>query len=215
MKKSYLVIIVLIAAAVAAVLLFAPESGEQAQQPAAGQEGAPQAGALPEGHPDISAMQQEGAGGGMQQGDADGPNKSNVRKEFYEQLDALRKKVDANPKPSAADLRQLADLLVMSHRPQEAIPYYDRLAKADPKNIDVLLALASAHSQMKAYDKSLDVTKRILRIDPASTLAMYNLGAIHAQMGRKDDARKAWQKLIDGYPSSADAARANAALGKL
>jgi TolA-binding protein len=52
-------------------------------------------------------------------------------------------------------------------------------------------------------------------VDPENTTAMYNLGALRAVTENKAEARQIWQELIDTYPDSPDAARAQEMMKQL
>jgi TolA-binding protein len=75
--------------------------------------------------------------------------------------------------------------------------------------------LALAYYDKQKFDKALDLTKGILRLEPKSTKAQYNLGAIYATQGNKEEAKKVWQQLIESAPGSEDAGRAKESMKQL
>lgn len=196
MKTGYLIIGAVIVIGIGIVLWLTP--GEETQQPVSG---------MPPGHPDINAMQ---GGEGSDQ-----PSKSNVRTEFVERLNELRKKIAAAPAKDTTDVFVLARMLTDAHQVAEAMPLWERYSAAAPKNIPVLMELANVYYELSAFEKALDATRRILKIEPANTMAMYNLGAIYATMEKKAEARKAWDELMKKYPDSDDAKRAKEMMSQL
>ncbi|MGQ9917765.1 MAG: tetratricopeptide repeat protein [Bryobacteraceae bacterium] len=58
-------------------------------------------------------------------------------------------------------------------------------------------------------------TSRVLELEPENPDALYNLGAIHANSGRKDLARRYWERAVRAAPASESGRMAAAALGKL
>jgi tetratricopeptide (TPR) repeat protein len=199
-KKIYLILGALVISAVILVLLLAPgDSGKQDQ-----------AATMPPGHPNVEGMEQIGASSMPGQ-----PGKDNVKREFLDELETLKKKVDAAPKSDTTDVQKLAWYLYQSHRAAEALPYYERYVKAAPKNTDALLDLVLVHYELKNFDQSLALTNHILKIDPRNTKAMYNAGIICAAMGRKEEAIKRLEDLILRYRDSDDAARAREVVSRM
>jgi len=195
MKKLYFIIAGLIVVVVIVFLLL-PDS-KKSDKAVEG---------LPPGHPDVSQMKGDDKGG---------PNKMNVREDFLKELQALKEQVDAQKPGDTTAVWKLARLLNESHKMDDAIKYYERLAKVLPKNTDLLLDMSVTYFNAGKLNESMDATKRILKIQPANTIAMYNIGAILAEMGKTGEAKTEWQKLIAKYPASADAGRAKEAIGRL
>ncbi|GEM_PF-1181142 len=199
-KRIYLIIGAALVAVVALVLLLADTKPEA--DAAAG--AAP---GLPPGHPDIGDMRQSPAEGG--------PNKANVKPEFYEELERLRAKVDAAPRGDTSDLLALAQMLYFSHKHEDALVYYERFHRAAPKHIDAMFDLTLVYFDLNRYEDAARMTRGILALEPANSKAMYNLGTIYAAQDKKDEARGIWRKLIELAPRSDDAARAEEMLKKL
>ncbi len=187
-SRLYLVIGAVLVAVVVIVLFLSEDQKPQAQA----------AEGMPPGHPDV-------AGQGMGEGQ---PGKMNVRQDFVQQLEMLRKKVDAAPAGDTTHVLALARMLGDAHQKEQAIPYFERFLKVAPKNTDALLDLSVCYFEVGKPDKSMELTQRILAIEPRNTMALYNVGAIHASQGRKAEARTAWNLLITKAPKSEDAERA-------
>jgi tetratricopeptide (TPR) repeat protein len=194
MKKLYFMIAGLIVVVV--VVIYLIPTSKKTEQAVNG---------LPPGHPDMSQMKD----------DKNGPSKNNVREDFLRELNELKAKVDAQKPNDTADVWKLARILADAHKTDQSIAYFERVAKAAPRNTDVLLDMSVALFNLGKKNEALDVTKRILKLNPKHTIAMYNCGAILAEMGKADEAKKEWQKLIDKFPASADAGRAKQAMSQL
>ena len=200
LSKTYLIIGAVIVIGIAAILVF---SGGEEEQPAS-------TAAMPPGHPDVGQMDPSGAEAASGQ-----PSKANVRQEFLHALEQLKTKVDKAPARDTSGVLQLARMLFDSHKMTEAIPYFERYLAVDKRNTTVMLDLSIAYYSVKEPGKAMDITEHILKLEPRNTTAMYNVGALHAEAGRKAEAKQAWQSLIAGYPNSEDAARAKEAMKKL
>ncbi len=186
LKKLYLLIGLAVVIVVVIILLL-PGEGKQ--------EGA----AMPDGHPDISGMS---------------PSKDNVRQDIVQRIRDLRKKVEAQAADDTTDLREFA-MLTSAHKPEEAVIYFERILRKDPKNVDILTELSVCQANMGNMTDALKTTEKVLGIDPNYTPAMFNFGMLHAMNGEKDKARQAWDNLIRKFPDSEDAKRAKDALGQL
>lgn len=151
---------------------------------------------------------------GLQNPTKEDPSKSNVSPEVYHHLDVLKKDADANPQDTAKT-RAYADFLTAAHKQDEALPYYEKIIKKDPKRNDILFDLAMIYYNQHNLDKAEDYTNRILLNDKNNTQAMYNLGAIAAGKGEKDRAREIWNKIINNFPSDEVAQLARSSLEKL
>ncbi len=142
------------------------------------------------------------------------PSKGNVSQEFYDKMDMLKKEVDANPKDTAK-IKQYADFIAAAHKPEEAIPYYDKILKVDSHRNDVLFSLSMIYFSKQNYAKAEEYTNHILENDRNNTQALYNLGAIAASKGDKTRAKEIWNRLVSAYPGDEAAELAKSSLEKL
>lgn len=142
------------------------------------------------------------------------PNKQNVSSSVFKQLEELRKEVEKNPN-DILKLREYADFLAAAHRPDEAITYYQKILKLDPKNKEILFTLSFIYNNKGDFEKAENLTNKILQIDPKDSQALYNLGAINASRGNKSKAREIWERILNEYPGSSSADLAKSALAKL
>ncbi len=56
-------------------------------------------------------------------------------------MDMLKKEVEANPKDTAK-IKEYADFIAAAHKPEQAIPYYEKILKVDPRRNDILFSLS-------------------------------------------------------------------------
>ncbi len=162
---------------------------------------------LPEGHPEMDA-QQDGAPG------AEGPSAANVREDYYKRVDDLKEIVEKDPSDLESAL-ELARLLRDGHRAEESIKYFNMYLKANPTSVNAMLDLSVSHFMIGDRDKAMQLTQKILSIEPDNATAMYNLGALYASEDKFDKAREVWEKLIDTHPGDDNAARAREAIERL
>lgn len=142
------------------------------------------------------------------------PGKENVTSAVKQRLEMLKKAVEENPEDTLK-MREYADLLAAAHHGDEAIVYYSNILNVNPKRSDVLFSLAFIYFNKKNYDKAENMVQKILLYEPDNTYAMYNLGAIAASSGDKQEAKAQWERLIENYPGSDGAKLAEGSLKKL
>ena len=142
------------------------------------------------------------------------PSKGNVSQEFYQKMDMLKKDVEANPNDTAK-IKQYADFIAAAHKPEQAIPYYEKILKVDPERNDILFSLSMIYFSKQDYKKAEEYTNRVLDNDKNNTQAMYNLGAIAASKGDKARAKEIWNRLVSAYPGDEAAELAKSSLEKL
>ena len=151
---------------------------------------------------------------GLQDPTKDNPSKSNVSSEVYHKMDVLKKDADANPNDTSK-MREYADFMTAAHKPEEALPYYEKILRVNPKRNDILFNLAMIYYDQQKFDKAESYTKDIIENDKNNTQALYNLGAIAASKGDKERAREIWNKLVADYPDDEAARLAKSSLEKL
>jgi len=142
------------------------------------------------------------------------PNKQNVTSSVFDQLEVLRKEVEKNP-TDTLKLREYADFLAAAHRSDEAIGYYEKILKIDPKKKEILFSLSFIYNNKRDFENAEQCTNRILKIDPKDSQALYNLGAINASRGNKNSAREIWGRILQEFPGTSSADLAKAGLEKL
>jgi tetratricopeptide (TPR) repeat protein len=149
---------------------------------------------------------------GLKNGES--PNKSNVSADIIRKMEELKKEAEDNPNDTLK-VKEYADFLTEAHKPDEAIKYYQKILKVDPKRTDILFSLSFIYYNKKDYDKSEELTNQILSYDKDNALALYNLGAISATKGDKEKAKDVWDKVIKKYPNTDVAKAAEQSLSSL
>lgn len=135
------------------------------------------------------------------QGNGDTPSASNVLKEAIERMNQLKAEVEKNPNDTLK-IREYADMLTLAHKPDEAIEYYSKILKVDPKRIDVLLQLTYVHFNKGEFDKALEFTNKALAVDKNNLIVNYNLGAVLNAKGDSRQAIQIWKNLAQKYPNT-------------
>lgn len=94
---------------------------------------------------------------------------------------------------------KLADAYVQgSQEPMKGIGMLRQLADSLPDNVPVLLALGRLSMQSGQFDKAKDRLKKVLRLEPQNTEALYFMAITEAQLGHNDEAIRLFEmcKLI-------------------
>ncbi|HLP16630.1 MAG TPA: tetratricopeptide repeat protein [Bacteroidota bacterium] len=139
------------------------------------------------------------------------PSKDNVDQMFVKHTEELKRAVEKNP-GNTSHLRMLATLLMDGHKAAEAIPYFERAIRLDPKNDSLLLDLSVCYAETKKYDAAMQTTDRVLGHNAKNLTALYNKGALYATLGKTRDAARIWKQLRSLAPESKEAHQAQSGL---
>ena len=142
------------------------------------------------------------------------PSKENVSEEYRKKMAELKSEVEKNPDDTLA-LKKYADFLSAAHNMDDAITYYEKILKVDPKRADVHFALAVIYYHKQDLAKCEDENNKVLSFDPKNQMALYNLGAVAATKGEVDKAKDFWKQVIDINSESETGKLAKESLGKL
>jgi lipopolysaccharide biosynthesis regulator YciM len=142
------------------------------------------------------------------------PSKSNVTGNIKHQMEMMKKAVEDNPNDTLL-IRQYADFLSAAHRRDEAIPLYERILNINPKRSDILFNLAFIYYDKQEFDKSKEMTDKILKYNPDDLRARYNIGAIAHAKGNIAEAKKVWNELAEKHASTETGKLAKQSLEKL
>jgi tetratricopeptide (TPR) repeat protein len=142
------------------------------------------------------------------------PGRDNVSQEYRNKLAELKEAVDSNPSDTLA-MRNYADFLSASHKMNEAIPYYEKIIKINPKRADVYFSLALIYYNKQDFVKCEELNKKVLLFDQKNQMALYNLGAIAATQGKMDKAKEYWNKVVSIDGESETGKLAKESLGKI
>ncbi|MBI1804443.1 MAG: tetratricopeptide repeat protein [Ignavibacteriae bacterium] len=135
---------------------------------------------------------------------------SPTEQQLIQEIEALRKHVDANPQDSIATLR-LANLLHDRGFIDQAIIMYERYLEMNPSNADARVDLGTSYFKMSFADTTrsaeyLETAKqemmKALSYSPRHQLAFFNLGIINFHTGDVKEAREWFQKCIAVDPNS-------------
>jgi len=112
-------------------------------------------------------------------------------------------------------LLRLAELARDAGQPKQAVEYLRQAVAADPKNLDARLELSRSLYEINDVDGALAETKRLLADYPNQIDALYNIGAIYANLGKTDLARQYWTNAVATDPNSDSGRKSAAALTRI
>jgi tetratricopeptide (TPR) repeat protein len=142
------------------------------------------------------------------------PSKENASASVKETIGHLREVVSQNPNDAAA-LLELASLLQNAHAPGEAVLFYARGLRIDSTNIDARIDYSLCLFELGRAPEALTQNREVVRLDPGNPKGLYNIGAIHANGGRRDSAEFYWNRLVKLHPEHEMAKQARESLGRL
>lgn len=143
-----------------------------------------------------------------------GSSMGGLSDEYLNRINMLRNSVRENPNDTAA-MRQFADFLSASHKPDSAIMYYERILEKDIGRTDIMLGLTAVYYSKDNLQKAKEYTELILDKNRNNIQAKFNLAAIEASMGNETKAKTLWQLVIEEKPNSRAADLAKDALNKM
>jgi cytochrome c-type biogenesis protein CcmH/NrfG len=111
---------------------------------------------------------------------------------------------------------QLGNMYFDAERYQDAIRWYDEAFKLNNRDVGVSTDLGVCYYYTDQADRAIRQLEESLRIDPAHTKTLLNLGIVKA-FGKQDlaGATAAWQQVITLEPNSQEAQAAQRALANL
>jgi tetratricopeptide (TPR) repeat protein len=129
------------------------------------------------------------------------PDKANVMASIMKKMEEMKKDVQENPKDTVK-IKKYAQFLEAAHQSKEALVYFDRILKIDPKRIDILYSEAYINYRDRNFKDAEKLLNKIISIDKTSLQAYYNLGAVAFSSGNKAKAKEIWTKLVKQHPNS-------------
>ena len=130
--------------------------------------------------------------------------------ETYERLNNLRaafpeyiRAADALPDDRKAQMKA-TEVLLLSGRFEDAKARVAALLQKNPKDVEVLLLHANALAALRDPEGAITQIEEALKVDPNSSPAFVNLGAVRMQSGEAKEAEAAFRKAIDLEPASVD-----------
>lgn len=154
------------------------------------------------------------AGGGAVAARDTVPSEHNVSDAYRTEVAVLHRQLATMPADTVA-LRRLGRLLQDAHQPAEAASLYRRYLVLQQHSREVWLDLIGAYATAGQWDSARVAASALLALRPDDPTAMYNLGAIHANMGDANAARTWWTRVQDQGTDETLAARAEASLQRL
>ncbi len=131
--------------------------------------------------------------------------------ETYERLNNLRaafpeyiRAADALPDDRNAQIKA-TQILLLSGRFEDAKARAAELVKKNPKDVEVLLLHANAMVGLRDPAGAIAQIEEALKVNPNSSPAFINLGAVRMRSGEAKEAEAAFRKAIEIDPASVDA----------
>lgn len=123
------------------------------------------------------------------------PDGTNVSQSTQSQLEALRLRVVASP-DDTTHLFRLARLLQDAHQPEEAARNYRHYLALHPANYQAWLDMTQSFGQAQKWEDAHNAVNDMLERYPEDPSALYNLGAVYANLGQMVEAKSTWEKVI-------------------
>ncbi|MDZ7372987.1 MAG: tetratricopeptide repeat protein [candidate division KSB1 bacterium] len=97
-----------------------------------------------------------------------------LRQDSLSQAEAIFREA-ASRFPNEAQLHfLLGNTLMRQRRPQEAVEFFEKASRLDPDDEDFLLGLAAAYDELRQYDRSDSLYRRLLERNPDHPTALNN-----------------------------------------
>ncbi len=170
--------------------------------------------ATPSGDISGKQMPQDAIHKGLQNPIAQPPTKDNVLPEIRKHMESLKKAVEEHPRDTLK-IREYAEFLAEANMNDQAIDYYKKILKINPRRTDVLSSLVYLYYAKSDLNSAEECLNKILSIDRNNVDAIYNLGAISANKGDLAKAKELWTRIVTKYPASSLAQKAKESLSKL
>jgi cytochrome c-type biogenesis protein CcmH/NrfG len=146
--------------------------------------------------------------GAAQQAQTDGEGVSMAAMEdVRKQIDKYKSDLQTNPKDTTA-LLALGQMYMIANRLEETADYFRRYLEVAPDNFQVRTTLAFVYYNNSQRQLAHNELHRALKDGPNYDYAMYLLGVIYMDEGKKDDAIKWWHKVMEASPGSEAAQKA-------
>ena len=125
---------------------------------------------------------------------------------------ALKEAASRDPRDGRSRI-ELGNLYFDSERFSDASRWYEEALKIDPRNVSVSTDLGISYYYLNQPDRALAQFDKSLGLDPSHAKTLLNVGIVRAY--GKDDlpgAVKAWQRVVELSPESAEGKVARQAL---
>jgi len=130
-----------------------------------------------------------------------------LRHMVEKQVEPMLQQLKATPNDPAL-LAQVGNVYYDTQLYQDAIGYYDRSLKVDPKNVGVRTDMGTAYFYLGDADRAITEFNTALAQDPKHGQTLYNLGMVQWQgKGDVNAAVTAWERLLKTVPDYPDRAK--------
>ncbi|MBO4300166.1 MAG: tetratricopeptide repeat protein, partial [Desulfovibrio sp.] len=86
---------------------------------------------------------------------------------------------------------------------RKAVSAYERSLTLAPDNADVLTDLGTMYRELGDYERAITSFRRASTVNPSHENALFNEGVVlYFDLHRKDEAQKAWQRLLRLNPDA-------------
>ncbi len=119
----------------------------------------------------------------------------------HKTLNRLRTNLKTNPE-DLTSLDSLGTLYASSGSYEQARKYYERYLEIEPHNNTVKSYLAWAYYQLNRMNEAMSLVRGVLKEEPTNIYGLYTLGVIYSSEGKKDEAARHLQIIIDNYPGT-------------
>ena len=142
------------------------------------------------------------------------PSALNVSKGTSQQLDALRRRV-VNAPDDTTHIYRLARMLQNAHQTEEAMRNYRHYLAMRPQNRQAWLDYEQTLAEQKLWHEAQEAVETMLIHYPDDPSGLYNLGAIHANQSRIEEAESIWKRVAAQTIDSGVAEMAQTSLQRL
>jgi tetratricopeptide (TPR) repeat protein len=139
--------------------------------------------------------EEPGAGGGMPAQGAPGPaGQGPPLDAFFQEVAALEQALEENPDDTVS-LARMGQLMVDSHQTAQAIDFLQRYLALSPESEDAQLRLANAYAGEARWQEARDLLEGFVERWPDNHVALFNLGAVYANLEEPDEAIALWERV--------------------
>jgi cytochrome c-type biogenesis protein CcmH/NrfG len=148
----------------------------------------------------------ENAGAAQAQSESQGMGAASME-QVTKQIEKYKNDLKANPKDTTA-LLALGQMYMMASMFEQTADYFKRYLEVVPGNYQIRTTLAFVYYNSSQPQLARNELQRALKDQPNYDYALYLLGEVSLDEGKKDEAIKLWHKVLEVSPGSEAAARA-------
>jgi tetratricopeptide (TPR) repeat protein len=114
--------------------------------------------------------------------------------QFFQEVASLEEALEANPDDTVA-LARMGELMMDSHQSEQAIEYLERYLALSTGTQEAQLQLANAYAGEARWQDALTLLEGFVERWPDNYVALFNLGAVHANLDEPDQAIAFWERV--------------------